>query len=193
MKQRLLLVLLALFTSIGLVKAQTTGNGVVKLTIPKGKTVTITFNNNGADGTGNYDGNEATLTGIGKGSSLTISADESHKNNDSYTAVFYSGAYTSMTIGTGATSVELSGDSYTWPLETLNIASGNLTTLALGKAHANLESLTVGTNKLLKVPTKGTNMKTYSISAQSPELELNTTAAKGLPLMYWMRQALRLC
>ncbi len=181
MKQRLLLVLLALFTSIGLARVQAAdpGNGIVKLTIPKGNTVTISFNNGGAVGTAYYtigSTNEATITGIGtNGSSLSISADESHKNAASYTAAFYSGSYTSMTIGTGATSIELSGN-YDWPLKTLSIASGNLTSIALGKAHANLESLTINSNKLLNVPTKTDKMKTYSISVQSPKLELNTNA-----------------
>ena len=80
-----------------------------------------------------------------------------------------------MKIGKGATSIVFSTDNG-WTFETLNIDGGELTTLALGGAHNTLKSLTVGANKLTTVPAKGTKMTTYSISKQTPELELNTAA-----------------
>ena len=119
MKQRLLLALLVLFASVGTTWGQSlradegdeettvtapSPNGSVTLTIPKGKTVTITVSGNVTAGDNTYDaeisssGSFANKFTLKAGSSVSESA-------TSYTAKFVGGYYTSLSIGVGPTAI----------------------------------------------------------------------------------------
>lgn len=164
MKQRLLFTLLALFVSIGLVKAQ--DGQKVTLTIPAKGSISIQF-----------DKTNKIETNLGQNyfSGNTFSYTNSSEEKD-VTVEIKGGEYTSLQVKSGsATKIEFSnftGETF----KTLSIANIGLESLVLDGAHANLESLTIQSNKLITVPSKGSKMKTYSIAAQSPDLELRTTA-----------------
>ena len=157
MKQRLLFVLLALFTSIGWMKAQ---NQTVTLTIPAEKSITVSFDN---------------TLGIETTPSVQFSSNKSftYKNEDKTkeaTFIISKGQYASMTINGGATKIifDNSGKS----LKTLTIGNGDLATLDLDGALNTITELTIGTNKLITVPGKQNQMTKYSIGIQSPTLTL---------------------
>ena len=166
MKQRLLLVLLALFTSIGWMKAQ---NQTVTLTIPAEKSITVSFDN---------------TLGIETTPSVQFSSNKSftYKNEDKTkeaTFIISKGQYASMTINGGATKIifDNSGKS----LKTLTIGNGDLAALDLDGALNTITELTIGTNKLITVPGKQNQMTKYSIGIQSPTLTLKEGVSNWKP------------
>lgn len=161
MKQRLLLVLLALFTSIGWMKAD---DQTVTLTIPAGKSITVSFDNTS--------GIETTPSVQFSGKSFTYKNE--NKTNDA-TFVISKGTYASMTINGGATKITFANSGS--DLKTLTIGNGDLASLDLDGALNTITELTIGTNKLITVPGKQDKMTKYSIGVQSPTLTLNENAS----------------
>ena len=160
MKQRLLFVLLALFTSIGWMKAE---DQTVTLTIPAGKSITVSFDNTS--------GIETTPSVEFSGKSFTYKNE--NKTKDA-TFVISKGTYASMTINGGATSIIFKNSGQN--LKTLTIGNGDLAALDLDGALNTITELTIGTNKLITVPGKQDKMTKYSIGVQSPVLTLNEKA-----------------
>lgn len=196
MKQRLLLALLVLFASVGSTWGQSLRadeseegavtvatplkNGSVTLTIPKGKTVTITVSEN-VDNTNtaikdmilSTSGNEATFSsgetagGAVTSTSFTLKAGSSVlETATSYTAKFEGGYYKSLTIGAGPTKI-IFDESTAFNTTALNVQAGSVEELKLNKLYGTLTSLTVGANKLSTFAKKTAKMTTYSIGAQS--------------------------
>lgn len=162
MKQRLLLVLLALFTSIGWMKAQ---NPTVTLTIPAEKSITVSFDD---------------IYGIETGDNpVTFSGKSFTYKNETKSDLEFTikqGRYKEMTINGGATQIIF--DNTTTFLKKLTIGNGNLEALDLKTSTlGSITELTIGTNKLITVPGKQDKMTKYSIGVQSPTLTLNENAS----------------
>ncbi len=157
MKQRLLLVLLALFTSIGWMTAQT---NTVTITVPK-NSGDVSISVSGMD----YSKGSFTVTGgvtdpADLGTSWT-SKSFKLKNNakDETTTWTLTGSFTGLTVSNASVkSIDVSHST----LKTLTASSINLTAITFTSAPA-LETVNVSTNQLteIKVPS---NVKTLNIS-----------------------------
>ena len=152
MKQRLLLVLLALFTSIGWMAAQT---NTVTITVPK-NSGDVSISVSGAKDDFNVSGGTTDPKTLGAGATKTFKL----KNNaNSETAWKLTGDFTGLTVSNASVkSIAVNHST----LKTLTASSINLTNITFANASI-LETVNVSTNQLTEI-TVPDNVKTLNIS-----------------------------
>ena len=171
MKQRLLLVLLALFTSIGWMMAQNT----VTITVPQ-NSGDVSISVSGMDGTFEVKGGETNPEDLGSG---WTSKSFKLKNNASDKATWtLAGNFTGLTVSNASvTSIAVNHST----LKTLTASSINLSSITFNSASA-LETVNVSTNQLTEI-TVPDNVKTLNISGNQIS-DIKSLVAKGRTVTY---------
>lgn len=173
MKQRLLLVLLALFTSIGWMTAQ---NNTVTITVPQ-NSGDVSISVSGMDGTFEVKGGETNPEDLGSG---WTSKSFKLKNNASDKATWtLTGNFTGLTVSNASvTSIAVNHST----LKTLTASSINLSSITFNSASA-LETVNVSTNQLKEITEVPASVKTLNISGNQI-LDIKSLAAKGRTVTY---------
>lgn len=177
MKQRLLLVLLALFTSIGWMKAENT----VTIIVPQNSgDVSISVSGMDSKGsfTANATGGTTDPTDLGSG---WTSKSFKLKNNakDETTTWTLTGDFTGLTISNASVKSIVVNHS---TLKTLTASSINLTDITFTNASV-LETVNVSTNQLKEITKVPASVKTLNISGNQIS-DIKSLAAKGRTVTY---------
>lgn len=174
MKQRLLLVLLALFTSIGWMTAQ---NNTVTITVPQNSgDVSISVSGMDSKTALLVQGGETDPKDLGTG--WTSKSFKLKNNASSETKWTLSGNFTGLTISNASVkSIDVNHST----LKTLTASSINLTAITFTSAPV-LETVNVSTNQLKSI-TVPTSVKTLNISGNQI-LDIKSLAAKGRTVTY---------
>ena len=172
MKQRLLLVLLALFTSIGWMAAQT---NTVTITVPK-NSGDVSISVSGAKDDFNVSGGTTDPKTLGAGATKTFKL----KNNaNSETAWKLTGDFTGLTVSNASVkSIAVNHST----LKTLTASSINLTNITFANASV-LETVNVSTNQLEEIKNVPTSVKTLNISGNQIS-DIKSLAVKGRTVTY---------
>lgn len=171
MKQRLLLVLLALFTSIGWMAAQT---NTVTITVPK-NSGDVSISVSGAKDDFNVSGGTTDPNPLGAGATKTFKL----KNNASGEAKWtLAGEFTGLTVSNASVkSIAVNHST----LKTLTASSINLTDITFTNAPV-LETVNVSTNQLTTI-TVPDNVKTLNISGNQIN-DITKLAVDGRTVTY---------
>lgn len=175
MKQRLLLVLLALFTSIGWMTAQ---NNTVTITVPQNSgDVSISVSGMDSKTALLVQGGETDPKDLGSG---WTSKSFKLKNNASDKATWtLTGNFTGLTVSNASvTSIAVNHST----LKTLTASSINLSSITFNSASA-LETVNVSTNQLKEITEVPASVKTLNISGNQI-LDIKSLAAKGRTVTY---------
>ena len=182
MKQRLLLVLLALFTSIGWMTAQNT----VTITVPQNSgDVSISVSGMDSKGTFSATNDKEIETDPKDLSTGWTSKSFKLKNNaSSETEWILSGDFTGLTISNASVNkIEVDHNELT----SLTASSINLTTITFTNATTALETVNVSTNQLTAI-TVPSNVKTLNISGNQIN-DITKLAADGRTVTYGTQTA----
>lgn len=173
MKQRLLLVLLALFTSIGWMAAQT---NTVTITVPK-NSGDVSISVSGAKDDFNVSGGTTDPKTLGAGATKTFKL----KNNaNSETAWKLTGDFTGLTVSNASVkSIAVNHST----LKTLTASSINLTNITFANASV-LETVNVSTNQLEEIKNVPTSVKTLNISGNQFTTISGITIPTGCKVTY---------
>ena len=174
MKQRLLLVLLALFTSIGWMTAENT----VTITVPQNSgDVSISVSGMDSKGTFEVSGGETNPEDLGSG--WTSKSFKLKNNARSETEWTLTGDFTGLTVSNASVkSITVNHST----LKTLTASSINLTAITFANASV-LETVNVSTNQLEEIKNVPTSVKTLNISGNQIS-DIKSLAVKGRTVTY---------
>lgn len=180
MKQRLLLVLLALFTSIGWMTAQ---NNTVTITVPQNSgDVSISVSGMNSTGTFTVKGGDTDPTDLSSG--WTSKSFKLKNNASSETEWTLKGNFTGLTVSNASVkSITVNHST----LKTLTASSINLTAITFTSASV-LETVNVSTNQLKEITEVPASVKTLNISGNQIN-DITKLAKDGRTVTYGTQTA----